>query len=107
MAKVDLEGLTVEELESLKLDVEKAIVEAKVRRKKEALAAVQAQAREFGFDLKDLVNDTPSAKSPRSSTPAKYRHPENDALTWSGRGRKPAWFTEALEQGMKQEDLLI
>lgn len=107
MAKVDLEGLTVEELESLKLDVEKAIVDAKVRKKKEALAAVQAQAREFGFDLKELVSETSSAKSPRNSAPAKYRHPENASLTWTGRGRKPAWFTEALEQGMKQEDLLI
>ncbi|MBO9468145.1 H-NS histone family protein [Tropicibacter sp. R15_0] len=37
----------------------------------------------------------------------KYRHPENPALTWSGRGRKPKWFVEALEQGKTPEDLAI
>ncbi len=29
----------------------------------------------------------------------KYRHPENTEITWSGRGRKPAWIVEGLEAG--------
>ncbi|WP_354540899.1 H-NS histone family protein [Roseovarius sp. MBR-6] len=36
---------------------------------------------------------------------AKYRHPENPALTWSGRGRKPQWFVEALDAGNTASDL--
>ncbi|MDZ4066259.1 MAG: H-NS histone family protein, partial [Tabrizicola sp.] len=38
---------------------------------------------------------------------AKYRHPENAALTWSGRGRKPNWFIDALVDGTEPEDLAI
>jgi len=37
----------------------------------------------------------------------KYRHPENLALTWSGRRRKPQWFVEALETGKTAEDIAI
>ncbi|WP_354001976.1 H-NS histone family protein [Stagnihabitans tardus] len=35
-----------------------------------------------------------------------YKHPENPTITWSGRGRKPAWYTAHLESGGKREDLL-
>jgi len=43
----------------------------------------------------------------RAPAPAKYRHPENPALTWSGRGRKPLWFVEALSSGKTAEDMAI
>jgi DNA-binding protein H-NS len=29
----------------------------------------------------------------------KYRHPENAAVTWSGRGRKPQWFSDHINAG--------
>ena len=107
MPKLELDTLSMEELEELKVNVEKAIEAAKERRKQDALAAVQAQAKEYGFELSELIGTVKPTKSGRTRAAPKYRHPENPSLTWSGRGRKPAWFTEALEQGMKQEDLLI
>lgn len=107
MPKIELDSFKLEELEQLKADVEAAIQTAKIRRKQEALAAAQAQAQQFGFELSELVGDVKQTKSGRAPALPKYRHPENPSLTWSGRGRKPAWFTEAIEQGMKQEDLLI
>lgn len=51
----------------------------------------------MGYSLADLIGV--EAKATRAPTVAKYRHPENAALTWSGRGRKPQWFVEALEMG--------
>ena len=36
--------------------------------------------------------------------PAKYRHPENPDLTWSGRGRRPAWIREAVGAGRALSD---
>jgi DNA-binding protein H-NS len=38
---------------------------------------------------------------------AKYRHPENAALTWTGRGRTPKWVLEHEAQGGSRDDLLI
>ncbi|WP_083481210.1 H-NS histone family protein [Jannaschia donghaensis] len=37
----------------------------------------------------------------------KYRHPENEAMTWSGRGRQSASFKDAMEAGNKPESMLI
>jgi DNA-binding protein H-NS len=46
---------------------------------------------------------------PRKRAPAvaKYANPANKSATWSGRGRKPRWFSEALAKGKKPEDLSI
>ena len=38
---------------------------------------------------------------------AKYRNPDNPAETWAGRGRKPKWVEDRLEQGTPLEALLI
>ncbi|MBM9595987.1 H-NS histone family protein [Rhodobacteraceae bacterium MCCB 386] len=35
----------------------------------------------------------------------KYRHPDYPELTWSGRGRRPRWITDAVEAGLKLDDL--
>lgn len=37
----------------------------------------------------------------------KYRNPANAEQTWSGRGKRPRWFNEALKAGKKEKDLLI
>ena len=38
---------------------------------------------------------------------AKYRHPENAALTWSGRGRKPQWFADHINAGKDPSALAV
>nr|WED69767.1 H-NS histone family protein [Pectobacterium colocasium] len=37
----------------------------------------------------------------------KYAHPDNPSLTWSGRGKQPNWFKEALAAGKTQAQLLL
>lgn len=105
MADYDLEALSVSELKKMQKDVAKAISTYEDRQKGEARAEVEALARELGYSLAELVGT--EAKSSRLPAAAKYRHPENPALTWSGRGRKPQWFVEALAAGKTAEDLAI
>ena len=38
---------------------------------------------------------------------AKYANPANPEQTWTGRGRKPNWVIEALDNGKSIEDLAI
>jgi DNA-binding protein H-NS len=105
MADYDLEALSLSELKKMQKDVAKAISTFEDRQKAEARAKVEALARDLGYSLTELVGtDTKSARTPAA---AKYRHPENPALTWSGRGRKPQWFVEALEAGKTANDLAI
>ena len=61
--------------------------------------------KELSCSLAELVGtDTKTARAP---VRARYLHLENPALTWSGRGRKPQWFVEALEAGKTASDLAI
>jgi|SRR4051794_5766681 DNA-binding protein H-NS len=43
----------------------------------------------------------------RASVTAKYRNPDDDADTWSGRGRPPLWYKEKIAAGATEESLLI
>jgi DNA-binding protein H-NS len=37
----------------------------------------------------------------------KFRNPANAQQTWSGRGKRPRWFHDALAAGKKDVDMLI
>ena len=105
MADYDLEALSLSELKKMQKDVAKAISTYQDRQKAEARAKVEALARKLGYSLAELVST--ETKFSRAPAAAKYRHPENPALTWSGRGRKPQWFMEAQETGKTVSDLAI
>ena len=109
MAKFpDLNRMTLKELEALRSDLDQAIRNAQQGRKAEALKAAEQAAKSFGFRLAELTKGSRS-KSPRtkSALPPKYRHPENREVTWSGRGRRPAWIIEGLASGKNLEDFAI
>jgi DNA-binding protein H-NS len=105
--KPDLSKMKLDELMLLQKDVEVAIRNCRERNRKEARAAAEAAAAGMGFTLSDLMGIKLTGKSSRSPAPPKYRHPENPTLTWSGRGRKPAWFSDAFAAGVPEDEMLI
>ena len=105
MADYDLEALSLSELKKMQKDVAKAIATFKDWQKAEARAKVEALARDLGYSLAELIGTETTAS--RAPVAAEYRHPENPALTWSGRGRKPQWFVEAFEAGKTVSDIAI
>ena len=105
MDEINLDDLTLDELKKLQKDVNKAVDSYEDRRKQDARAAVEAKAKEMGFSLAELTGGT--SKKARTPSPAKYRHPENPSLTWSGRGRQPGWIKEAAESGTSLDTLLV
>lgn len=103
---INLDDLSLEELKSLQRQVAKAIDSFEDRQKRDALAALEKTAKEHGFNLGDLLGGAaPKVKGTRAKAEAKYAHPDNPSLTWSGRGRKPQWFADALASGKSPEDL--
>ena len=102
---VDLNALSLKELKDLQSQVAKAIAGYEDRRKREALAELEEIARAKGFSLAELTGATPARK--RSPSVARYANPADKSDTWSGRGRKPRWFADALAKGKKPEDLAI
>jgi len=43
----------------------------------------------------------------KPATRPKYANPANKAETWSGRGRRPRWFDEAIKAGKSADDMAI
>jgi DNA-binding protein H-NS len=104
---IDLDKLSPQELDALI----NAAAEQKRRIQRQRIGEVRkkltAAAREEGYSIEELFGEgrrTSSAKG--RSVPAKYRNPSGPE-TWSGRGKKPRWFSDALAAGKKEEDLLL
>ena len=102
---LDLDSMSKEELEKLRKDADRKLKDFDQRRRDEARSAAERAAREHGFTLEELLGVAKSRG--RSKSVPRYRHPENASITWTGRGRKPAWMVSHLEQGGKVEDLAI
>ena len=105
MADFNLEALSLKELRQLQKDLAKAISTYEDRHKAEARTKLEAIAKEMGYSLAELIGI--EVKASRAPAVAKYRHPENAGITWSGRGRKPQWFVEALAASKSADDLAI
>lgn len=105
MTAINLDTLSLTELKQLEKSVAKAITSFEERSKAAARAKVDELARELGYSFEELADAAPARK--RSPSVAKYRHPENAELTWSGRGRKPGWISEALAAGKSLDEFAI
>ena len=101
---INYNELSLEQLKEINRKSAAAIADFQNRKKKEAIAKATEIAKAAGFSsLEDML----AAQPARQKAEAKYRHPENPDLTWSGRGRKPGWIVEALEAGRSLDDLAI
>ena len=99
-----LSRLSDVELKSLSRSIEKELAtrtdSRALRKRFEALATAQ------GYRLEEvLAGGQVIATTRRRSTlagrkvPAKYVHPSNRKLSWTGRGMKPAWVKVWVERG--------
>jgi DNA-binding protein H-NS len=60
-----------------------------------------------GYTFEDVFGTTRKTKRAGAKVAPKYRNPANPTQTWSGRGKRPHWFNDALKAGKKEKDLAI
>ena len=108
-AKINVGKLSDKELRALKRDIEN---ELKTRRTCAIAAATQDLqdaarkiARKHGLIVSEVLGR--KRKQRTSPVPAKYRNPDDPSQTWSGHGRRPAWFRKTTESGTSAESLEI
>ena len=106
MSDINIKEMTLSELKGLYKHVTKAIDSYEARQKQQALDELEAKARELGFSLSELTG-TYGLKSKQKSGQPKYRHPDDATITWTGKGRQPDWFKQAVTGGVSPDDLLI
>ena len=69
---------------------------------------VNALIKAEGFTFDDLFGArAPKSRRAGTTVAPKYRNPDDAEQTWSGRGKRPRWFNEALAAGKKESDLLV
>ncbi|MFP5285129.1 MAG: H-NS family nucleoid-associated regulatory protein [Thermoanaerobaculia bacterium] len=106
---IDLSKLSVEELETLVRDAQAEIVARKEAERERVLQQMRELAASLGMTLEDVLRmeKRGGGGGGGGAVQAKYRHPDNPDLTWSGRGKRPAWVTEALASGKTMDDLAV
>ncbi len=111
----DLNSMSRKELEKLKANIDKALERVAKKKLKEALAAAEKAAKAYGFSLAEITGGAgalekharKAAKKPKNAGVPKYANPENKTQTWTGKGRQPEWFKEAMAVGKAPEQLEI
>ena len=102
-AGIDLSKLSIAELETLAREVETEITNRRAAEKERVLQQMRELAASVGMTLEEFLREQ---RSPAAAAP-KYRHPDDPSLTWSGRGKRPAWVNEALAAGKTLDDLAV
>lgn len=102
---MDLSKLSLAELKNIQAQLPKEIASRQKEEKAKLLKELEAMAYARGFDLAELVRAT--EKKERTAIAVKYRNPTNSNLTWSGRGRKPIWVAEFLQNGGTLEQISV
>jgi DNA-binding protein H-NS len=105
---LNLEALSPKELQTLIADAQSQMQAAHANQIQEVRKKIDALLHGKGLTLADVDPTRGSKGGKKSAVAPKYRNPSNEAQTWSGRGKRPFWFVEALKRrGVTAESLLI
>ncbi len=102
---MDLTKLSPKQLEKLQSDLSQELASRKKQKHDDALKAAEAAANKHGFSLAELMGG--KSKQKKAKAKAKYRNPSDPSQNWSGRGRQPQWFKDALASGTSPDDMAI
>lgn len=107
---INLDSLSHAELQALIESAEAQMASARKNHVHEVRAKIDALLKNAGLTLDEVYprRGGKGSTGSKSAVAPKYRNPENAAQTWSGRGKRPLWFVEALKKrGVTAESLLI
>ncbi|WP_300353524.1 H-NS histone family protein [uncultured Alcanivorax sp.] len=117
---INLDELSVDELEKLIKQAESALDKKRKAELKNAQAVLEKMAKDLGVSPEALLKDTAGKKKAtrkkatkkkasgvRRPAKVKYRDPNDSSNTWTGRGKRPLWLQGALEKGAKLEDFAV
>ena len=102
---MNLSELSFAELQDLHTKIATAIEQQQAAEKAEAKKQILELVKLHGLSLDDVLSK--ATASVRKPVEAKYKNPNDESLTWTGRGRKPVWVQALLDEGFSLEDLAI
>ncbi|PKO56607.1 MAG: transcriptional regulator [Betaproteobacteria bacterium HGW-Betaproteobacteria-21] len=121
---MELETLTLTELNRLQKRVETEIKRRSDTARRDLIKRMQKMVAEQGLTLEEVLGTVSTTSEKATTKPAKaakikkaakptkvsvikYRNPANPDQGWSGRGRKPQWALDWLAQGKSLDEIEV
>jgi len=106
---VKLDGLSPKELQALIAQAQSRMESARAMHVQGVKAKIDALLKAEGLQLSDIYGGRGGKRGKRIGAGVpKYRNPADPSQTWTGFGKKPMWFQQALKRsGATAESLLI
>jgi len=99
-------NLSETELQTVIDNAANALKEKKHQKRKEVIAQIKELASSIGVtvEINDEI-DKPARKGKKVAP--KYRNPDNESQTWTGRGVAPKWMQALIAAGRDKSEFLI
>lgn len=110
---INLETLSPADLKALIANAQSQMQAAHANHVQSVREKIERLLKSSGLTLAEVYptragKGAKGAKGPKSVVAPKYRNPANADQTWSGRGKRPLWFVQALKKrGTTADSLLI
>lgn len=106
--QIDLTDYSRADLENLARDIEKALEQRRkdeIKKVREDFKRIAAAA---GVTVEEAMGLTSGgAKGAKTPSAPKYANPNDPSQTWTGKGRQPVWFKDAMQAGISPDSLEI
>jgi DNA-binding protein H-NS len=106
----ELHDLSESQLASVIDNAQKALRDRQEGKRKEGIAKIREIAAAIGVNVEISSTTEPTkSTSPRKGgkVAVKYQNPANASNKWTGRGMKPKWLRELIEQGHSVEEFAV
>jgi DNA-binding protein H-NS len=105
---LNLETLSPKDLQALIANAQSHMHAARANQIQELRKKIDTLLHNNGLALADVYPSRGGKTGKKPAVAPKYQNPLNHAQTWSGRGKRPFWFVEALKRrGVTADGLLI
>ena len=107
---INLDSLSPAELQALIKNAEAQMESSRKNQIQEVRTKIEALLKSSRLSIDEVYprRGGKAAKGTKAAVAPKYRNPANATQTWSGRGKRPLWFVDALKKrGVTAESLLI
>ena len=102
---MDLSNMSVGDLRNLQDKIKQEMKKREHQEVAKAREQILAIAQSVGVPLKELIGNGIRAKT--GTVAVRYRHPDNSAQKWTGRGRQPKWVKEWVDGGKSLDQLRV
>lgn len=106
MKKNELTELSEMELAAMIEDAQKVLKNKQDGKRKEVLAQIRELAASINVSVEITENVKASGRK-GGTVPVKYRNPDDPSEKWTGRGMKPRWLRELMDQGRSLEEFEV